>query len=393
MALIVTGNMVGAGILGLPVKTGLSGFWPSMVAIIVLWLCMYATAVILAEQPAFSSDGADLPALFGQELGQVGKWISVIANLIILYGLLTAYLAGAQSVLHALLPEVPNMVLMAGFFCCSTMLTLFGMCVLERGNMLFMVLMWGTFIALIVLTGEQVKPEQLTYTDWGFLPSALPIVIAAFHFHNLIPTLCHNMMHDKKRIRLAMLIGTSVGFVMNTAWALVVCGSLPLDKGANSLFQAFTNNLPATVPLEAMISSPWFTTCASLFALTAITTSYMTNGTALFAFMSDLTAPVLKRKKTLVNLLVYLPPVLVAASNPNLFLSALDLVAGVGICLIFGVLPAFLLIKYNTGTKRMLGYVLLLIFGFILCCEVAQETGLLELRPAIEYWVGSGAGA
>ena len=54
MACMVTGNLIGAGILALPVKTGLSGFLPSLLGIICLWGLMTATALILAGQKSLS---------------------------------------------------------------------------------------------------------------------------------------------------------------------------------------------------------------------------------------------------------------------------------------------------------------------------------------------------
>ena len=92
MALVVTGNMLGAGVLALPVKTGLSGFMPSLAGIFLMWILMLSTAIILSGQKSLSESAtADLPTFFQKELGTAGKWITVAANLVILYGLFVVF--------------------------------------------------------------------------------------------------------------------------------------------------------------------------------------------------------------------------------------------------------------------------------------------------------------
>ncbi len=392
MAMVITGNMLGAGILALPIKTGLSGFWPSLAGIILMWLCMLGTALILASQKSFAQSAtADLPTFFQEQLGTAGKWITVAANLLILYGLITAYISGAASVIESLFKTpIPDAVPMIAFFIVAATLTLFGMGVLRKGNAVIMLLMWASFLALIFLTGDRVKPARLSYTDWAYLPAALPIVVTAFHFHNIIPSICRTMDFDFKAIRKAMFIGTAVGMVMNAAWALVVIGALPMagNQGTPNIFAAFQANLPATVPLQRIMHTTWFTDTALLFALLAITAAFMANGTALKSFIRDLTSTYLGTQNgALVFILAFAPPLAIAVIYPAIFISAIDLVGGLGIGLIFGVLPAVLLIKQKTGLLRKCGWALLAVFGFVLVLELLQECGLLHIQPHVEYWL------
>ena len=348
MAFVVTGNLIGAGILGLPINTGLAGLVPALVGNVVMWLLMLTTAIVLSEQKSLTeNENADLPTFFRAELGQVGKWITVVANMIILYGLLVAYLSGAGSILHSLFHGGSGDLFMLIFFLAATTLTLFGMAVIRKGNAIFMLLLWVTFTILVFMVGDHMDTRRLAFTDWGFLPVALPIMVTAFHFHNLIPSLCRSLDFDKKAIRKAMFTGTVIGLVMNVLWTFVVIGALPLNSdGKSCIYYAFQNNEPATIPLSQMLHSPMFTICALLFALLAITTSYMANGTALKSFIRDLTSTHLGiTNEWIVAALAFLPPLVITVLFPNLFLQALNIVGGVGINTIFGILPGILLIK------------------------------------------------
>ncbi len=388
MAFVVTGNLIGAGILGLPINTGLAGLVPALAGNVVMWLLMLTTAIILSEQKSLTeNENADLPTFFQAELGMVGKWITVVANMIILYGLLVAYLSGAGSILRSLFHGGSGDVFMLIFFAVATTLTLFGMAVIRKGNALLMLLLWATFIFLVFMVGDRMETQRLAFTDWAFLPATLPIMVTAFHFHNLIPSLCRSLDFNRAAIRKAMFTGTAIGLVMNVLWTVVTIGALPLNSnGKASIVYAFQNNEPATIPLSQLIHSPLFSICALLFALLAITTSYMANGTALKSFIRDLTSTHFGiTNKWVVAALAFLPPLAITVLFPNLFLKALNIVGGVGINTIFGILPGILLIKMG-GRARIGGYLLLAAFSFVLIFELGQEFGLISLQPSAEYW-------
>ena len=390
MSFVVTGNMLGAGILALPIKTGLSGFIPSVLGILLMWALMLSTAIILAGQKSLAeSETADLPTFFQKELGTVGKWVTVVANMIILYGLLVAYISGTESVIQGLFEKpVSTPLVMICFFLMATLLTLFGMKLMRKGNAVIMILMWVTFGILVFYCAQHVDTPRLRFTDWHYLPASLPIVVTAFHFHNIIPSICRNMDFDQAAIRKAMFLGTFIGLIMNLIWVFVVIAALPLDgPGAETVLAAFKSNQPATVPLSHLLQSHVFTISAMVFALLAMTAAYMANGTALTSFIRDLTQTYLHTSsKTVAAAVAFIPPLVISLVYPDVFLDAIGLVGGVGIDLIFGILPGGLLIKYGRGKVRVFGYVIVACFCVVLMYELGQEFGLLHIHPDVEYW-------
>jgi tyrosine-specific transport protein len=387
---IVTGNMLGAGILALPIKTGLSGFFPSIVGILLMWGLMLSTAIILAGQKSLTeSETADLPTFFQKELGTAGKWVTVIANMIILYGLLVAYISGTASVVESLFSKpISTPLIMVCFFLVATLLTLFGIKLMRKGNAVIMILMWVTFGILVFYCAEHVDGQRLKFADWHYLPASLPVVVTAFHFHNIIPSICRNMDFDQWAIRRAMFLGTFIGLMMNLVWVFVVIAALPVEgPGNDTILAAFTSNQPATVPLSHLLQSNVFSISAMVFALLAMTAAYMANGTALTSFIRDLTTTYLHTSsRSVAAAVAFLPPLIVSLVYPDVFLDAIGLVGGVGIDVIFGILPGALLIKYGTGKVRAIGVVIVLCFCVVLIYEMGQELGMLHIKPEVEYW-------
>lgn len=391
MMFIVVGNMLGAGILALPVNLCATGFVPSIVATIFMWILMTYTAVIYSEQKSLTyNEHADLPTFFGQELGKSGKWVTIVANMIILYGVLVAYLTGVTTIIMSLQDSMPSPLVMFCYFLLVTGVTAFGMKIMERCNALMVIIMWVTFAVLLMLVFPEMKAERLAAVDWKYVPAGLPVLLMAFHFHNIIPTICRNLNHDRRKIRTAIIGGTTIGMVMNITWIAAVLGALPLDSSGDiNLMTAFVKNQPATVPLEKLLQNPTFTYVGLIFALVALSTSFMANGAALMSFMRDLTQTYFNmHSKALVWCISFLPPLLVGLIYPDIFLIAINVVGGIGENVIFGILPGFIVWKYSPkgSIKKMVGIGLIVFFGMILMLELAQEAGILHISPDVEYW-------
>ena len=399
MSLMVTGNLLGAGILALPVNLGPAGMIPAAVGITVVWALMLYSAFVLADQKELvQGDSGGLPSFFGLKLGPTAKWIAVTADLIVLYGVLTAYLTGATTILVGLFNiPLPQSVICLIYFAVVAGLTSFGVDILRKCNAAILVTMGVTFLMLIAMTESHVNAARIAPMRWEFLPAALPVVLTAFLFHNLIPTVCRELNHDRRAIRLTMFIGSTIGLCMNLLWTVTVFCALPFIEPKDiSILNAFNLDLPATIPLSRMLDKPLFTYVGLVFAVLSMTAAFMANGQALRGFLLDLTDTCFNcRNKALIWVLSFLPPLLVAVFYPSIFLTAMNLVGGIGVCVIFGVLPSFLLLRQGrtdaTGRRAFWGgVVMLVLFGLILGFSVAQEFGLTHIHPDVEYWTRRG---
>ena len=392
VALLITGTTIGAGMLGLPIKTGLSGMFPSLISMIVMWGLMFVTAWILTTRIIESEHRtSDFPTLFQRELGTPGKWLTITGYLIIFYGLLVAYLSGASSILVNLidLPLVkPAWVVV--FFIVATGIIMFGIDLVRKANVAIMTVLGISFVFLLIKTGQNLNPQHLIYTDWHFVPSTLPIIVCAFAFHVIIPTVCRSLEWQPRSCRQALLIGTLLALVLNILWVFVVIGALPLaGQGQGNILAALHEGLPATVPLSMALHSKVITTAGMFFSLAAIITSYMGVGIAFMGFFRDMISSYGKKSKRFIEAgLTFGPPFIVALVYPNLFLKALDLVGGIGILLVFGLLPCLMVIKSKgkqAGWQRLGGYVMLCMFGLLILLELFQELGWLQIHPNVEY--------
>jgi tyrosine-specific transport protein len=389
-SLIVTGNMLGAGILALPIDLGPAGLLPAVLGALGVWALMTCTGLVIARQPFLAQNrDADLPTFFEVVLGPVGKWVSVAANLVIFYGLLTAYLAGVASVLVGSLDiAAPGWVVLVGYFCVATLLASFGDAVLRKGATVFMTVMWVLFAAMVVMVVPHFEGHGARGADLGFFVSALPILVVAFNFHNVVPTLCRVLEHDRRAITRAIWLGSGVGMAMTLIWTVAAMLSLPMESaGGVDIITAFTHDEPATVPLSRLIGSRSFLDISVAFAVVAMTTAYMATGVAMLSFLRDVSGR-LGRNRLVIWLMAFVPPLAVGAIYPDIFIKALNVVGGLGVGSLFGILPGLLLIRQGApGSRtRLAGWGLVCFFSVVLLVELGQMTGLLHVTPDVEYW-------
>ncbi|MBL7158688.1 MAG: hypothetical protein ISS91_04185 [Candidatus Omnitrophica bacterium] len=386
----ITGNLVGAGILGLPIQTGIAGLVPSLVGMIFVGAAMFFSGVILVNEAVESrQDVFHFPSMYEKYFGRPGRYVAILANLVILYGFIIAYLTGSVSIITRLLGiESYRILVTLLFFAAVTAITISNPKSLLKLNSAFVIFLLISFTALVMMGKKYVQPARFEYKNWTMLAPALPIIVTAVSFQNVIPTISKLLGWNKKHIIISLLAGTFIGFLMCAVWIKVGIGVLPM-AGNNSILSALENNVPEIVPLARAIQSLAFLRTALLFSLMAIITSYLSMGKALMEFIEDCTSRHPKLGgQAITAVIAFLPPLLIALVYPDMFLNLLNVIGGVGIVILFGMLPCIIaLIKTRSRVLRYAIVVpVMLFFLAIFGLEVAQQTGLIKIAPRIKYW-------
>lgn len=387
---LIVGNLIGAGILALPINTGLAGFIPSIFGLFLTSSAMFYSSIILSREAVSRQQSTfNYPSLYQEYLGSAGKWVAVVANLIILYGLLTAYLTGITTIVNSLFDlSLPTFWLMLIFFAVTSLISLASIDKIMRYIAVLVVVKCAVFVVIASMAGTHIKTVNLAHTNWPLFVCGIPILVTAFHFHNIIPAICESLKWNQKVISRTMLVGMTMGLLMNATWLLVGIGVLPLDTSSIGLENAFEKNLPATIPLAEAMHSQLFLVLASFFSMVAITTAYLANGMGLIGFMDDLTSHHLgKVNPILSRLLAFVPPLAIAIVYPDVFLKAIDFAGGFGIVTLFGILPSIIAIrKAKKPYEKLMGIALLITFSIFFLLEIGQEFGLLKISAGAESW-------
>lgn len=352
-SLLVAGTAIGAGMLGLPVITGPAGFFPSILVLILCWAFMTATGLLFAELSLWLRNDSNILSMAKHTLGNSGRVITWVLYLFLFYCLTVAYLVGGASMVGefygASQPVSSNIL----FFGLTLMLLVaLGRRVVDPINRLLMIGLFAAYAGFVVIGLPTVSIDKLRDSAWSETLVALPVTFAAFGFQGTVPTLASWMHYDRRRLRRAIIIGTSITLVIYILWQGLFLGIVP-KEGEHGLIATLSEGRDAVYPLQYFTSSSWIWGLGRLFAFFALVTSFLGVGIGLVDFLAD----GLHRDKTkpqnlsLILVLAFGLPLVLSLLYPHVFIEALGLAGGFGCAILLGLLPILMVwkAKYRKG--------------------------------------------
>lgn len=340
--LLVAGTTIGAGMLALPVTTGLAGFIPSIILMTLFWLFMLLTAFYLLEVNLRMKGQSNIISMVKKTLGRPGEVVAWICYLLLLYSLVAAYIVGCSQILQDIVGmALPAKLWPLFIFLFFGTFVYFGTKVVDGLNRFLMIGLIVCYIAMIVLGVFHIDLKLLLHSNFLKVASSIPVMATAFGYHIIIPSLSTYLNHDSRLLKKAIVMGSLIPFVVYLLWQLLAMGVIPLE-GNFGLKCAAEKGLQATICLKEIIGNPLLAMAARAFAFFAIVTSLL--GVSLS--LSDFLADGLKIKRTFLGngailLLTFLPPLFFAYFYPEGFIMALNY-AGIFVVVLLAVLPTLM---------------------------------------------------
>lgn len=340
---LVAGTCIGGGMLALPVDSAPGGFFPSFLNMIVSWVFMTLTALLLVEVAIWMEEGTHYMTMASRLLGKPGKYISLFLFLFMAYLSMVAYTTGGSLLLQGVFQGssfvFEHLLAVMIFSLLFGSLFLLGTVILGRINALLVTGMIIAYLGLITFGVGEIQPLYLLRSNLVQIFPAFPIFLTIFSFQMIVPSLVPYLQRDAKRLRKAIIFGTSIPLVVYLLWQLVILGSVPY-QGEFGLKQALFEGKAATEPFRNIVKQPYLIWFADFFSFFAVTTSYLGVGLGLFDFLADSLKLTKKgwRKGLLVSMIV-VPSIIISIAFPRAFILLLEITGGYGDTILNGLLP------------------------------------------------------
>jgi len=343
--LLIAGSCIGAGMLGLPIVTGVAGFFPSLVMILIVWLFMTSTGLLLVEVNSWHDRPVNLLTMVSETLGKWGRAFSWILYLLLFYSLLVAYMSGSGNHVeafsrHALPFVIPDWLGTLFFVALFGWIIFLGTRSVDLFNRFLMVGKIGFFILLILTSIKFVQGDLLLELKPQYAFVALPILITSFGFHNMIPTLTNYMKGDVQKVKKAIWMGSLFTLLIYLVWEVISLGILPLE-GTDSVMASYLGDIDAAQAIRQFLHNSVVGAFAQSLAFFAILTSLLAQALSLSHFLADgFHLPHGDRENPLMCGLALVPPLILNMIYPQLFFKALGFAGGFCAVILFGVFPA-----------------------------------------------------
>lgn len=390
-SLLIAGSCIGAGMLALPILTGLSGFFPSLVMFFCAWLFMTTTALLMVEINGWFSEQVNIVSMAGHSLGRFGRMVSWTLYLFLFYALLVAYISGSGSLFSTFFKsKIPIWGGSLFFVVLFGYVVYLGTRAVDHWNRVLMIGKIGAYIGMVALGVKYIAPKMLLRINAEDAVFALPVLIISFGFHNMIPSMTAYMKGDLKRVRMTIFIGSIFALVIYLIWEALVIGVVPLN-GPSGITESLKADREASQALAGTLGSSWVSGFAQVLAFFAILTSFLAQALSLVHFLTDgFKVPYQKRENIGLCALALAPPLALSLIYPQLFFKALNFAGGICAVILFGILPASVVWLGRYHRKAVSPYqvpggrpLLIAVFAFslfILVFQVLTMCGVTNMR-------------
>jgi tyrosine-specific transport protein len=378
--LLITGTTIGVGMLALPVATGDGGFFPAIAIYLLCWIFMLCTGLLLLEVCTWMPKDANLITMAHRLLGPIGKDICWVVYLFLFVTVMIAHVVGGGSVLSEITNgAIPNWLAMVIYVVIFAPVVYLGTKWVDRLNITLMLGVAISYFLFIAVSYKHVDVSLLTRTDWSKAWLALPVLFTAFTFQVIIPTLMTYMDRNVKKVRLSIILGTTIPLLVYLIWEFLILGIIPAD-GPNGLTEAAKKGWNAVMPLKELLKSSIVIGIGKSFAFFTLTASYIALSLAYLDFLAD-GLKVQKKgwKKIFLCLAVFVPPTIVALTYPHIFITALSYAGGFSCAILFGLFPPIMvwvgryIKKYERNPQIPGGKAFLATLVFFVLVELSIE--------------------
>jgi tyrosine-specific transport protein len=381
--LLIAGTTIGAGMLALPVITSFGGFFPSVLIFLVCWLLMLCSAFFFLDVNLSVEGESNLISMVGKTLGNKGKVLSWILYLLLMYALVAAYISASAPLFEKALFAL------TGFTVPATLSRLclpfvFGSFIYLGVDYINRLLMFGLILSYLVLIGfvpAHIQYSLLEHIDFSASLVSIPIVLTAFGYHIVIPSLTTYLQHDVKLLRKTIIVGSIIPILIYIIWQVIVLGVVPQSY----LSQAWIHGSIASDPLAAVLKNPFIGKSALFFSFFALVTSFLGVSLSLSDFLRDgLTLKKSWEGRLAAFSLTFIPPLVFVFSSERGFYLALQY-AGIIVAILLGILPCIMAwqLKRNRFYQSIKGKVLLcfviLLCLFVIGLDVMEKQGALRV--------------
>ena len=391
--LLVSGTMIGAGMLAMPLTSAGIGFTFTVVLLISLWILLTYSALLFVEVYQTTESDSGIGTLSALYFGNAGRVVSTTVMFVFLYALLAAYISGGgeilmkatqrtgllgqEGVIANTSPEMTLKIFIGIFTVFFGSFVIISTKVVDGFNrLLFFVMLVALVVVMFVMFPKaSVQNLRAMPLDNALIISAGPIFFTSYGFHGSIPSLVKYMEGDVRGLRIAIVAGSAITLVGYILWQLSTHGVL-----SQSEFTQILKEKPTLYGLieacRRITGSEIIASAVQLFSALALVTSFL--GVALGLF--DCTEDMLRKGlhinagRLLLGAITFLPPVLFAYFYPD-FIAALSY-AGQMFAFFAVVLPVGLVWKarrrYPNLPYRVAGgdiaLIIALVIGIVVAC-------------------------
>lgn len=353
---ILSGTIIGAGVLGIPYVISRSGFLVGLIDILILGITVLIIHLYLGEVILRTKENHQLMGYAECYLKKPGKLAMGSAMIIGLFGALVAYTIGIGNAMKALFGG-NQLFYSLCFFLALMALIYLGLNAIKNSEIIIASCVILIIIIIFVFSFNNIDIENFKYFDFSKIFFPYGVILFAFMGSSAIPEMRECLINNKKYLKKSIIIGSLIPLVLYILFTIAVLGVT-----GTQTTEVATVGLGKFLGMKMLI-------LGNLFAVFAMSTSFLALGFALKGmFMYDY------KLKTDISFLLTFSIALLGFILLRNFASFKDVISYTGI-FAGGIESIVIILMFNKAKKlgnrkpeyslkkhKLLSYLLILIF-------------------------------
>jgi len=267
---IIIGTVIGAGILGLPFAFVKSGFLTGLLVLAIISLCMIMLSLFIGETTLRTKGSHQLTGYTALYVGPISKNIQAILLLFGMFSALLAYIIGQGEILANLLGGQPILWSII-IYAVLSFFVVRGLALIKRIEFIVGLLILGLLFSIGILAAPHMNSINLSVFDIKSFFIPYGAILFACSGLVSIPESKEILASEKseKFLKISIIIGNLIPVIVYAIFAAIVVAV----TGENTT-EIATIGLSHSIGSTALI-------IGSLFSIIAMSSSFMTLGTAI----------------------------------------------------------------------------------------------------------------
>ena len=358
---ILTGTIIGAGVLAIPYSIYVAGYWLGILYLMILGIVMIVLNLMLGEVVLRTKKNLHIPEIIKLYLGKRGYILVLVAMSILIYGGMSAYIRGAGDILNRIIPASSfNWSIV--FFAIGTYFILKGLKFVSQWNIVFVS---GMVLIIITIWLKAIYSQNIDWNQFNLQPTTSlktafePYGAILFSYFGVIAIPHIKTILGKKSDQMESVIqlGVLIPILLYSVFVSLVIG-----VAGNDITPLAVISLGDKLGNQVLIIT-------SIFAVIAMMTSFITMGLSMIESYIHFG----KIKRSIAILMTTFPPMALLVFDWAQFNTIIQYAGGIGVSVTsILIILTFWKAKvsgekppaYSLGHLKWVGIMMIIIFSF-----------------------------
>ena len=364
-ASLIFGTAVGASTLILPFTGSVLGLPLLTLCLLFCSVLMFFSGIFLAEVNSCFPKNTSFISISSKVFGFSGQLIAYLGYFSLMFCLMVAYIHASSELIYGLIDDlfthnsaffVNTDFIKVVFMLLAVLLFISGRDFIVKLNELFVFFLLGS---ILILTFSLLYIRAESYLDYHFcfsrsaLSSHLPMLMTAFGYQIIVPSLVSNLNRSPKVIMPAIVLGVTTALLFYIIWSYTIITSS--DSAGLSQMAEMLNKGKSAEILPAWIAQKTGSKVLSFILTTsffmAIFTSFLGVGLSFYDMVNDILNFYLKQSNKYISIAICL---FLPLLGSLFWLKGFEKALGFGgyiVLLLNGLFPCFLLLKTRSNNE------------------------------------------